>query len=119
VQHYEYSSIRQVGKEGAFEFWFLVQHADAYPDFQRKVLRLMQREVAKQNAAARNYVYLTDLVVENAGQLQEYGTQVRFTDQSGSPVVARPSTCQSTPRRYWDGTAGGLLKIDQLSEERA
>jgi hypothetical protein len=66
-----------------------VQHADAYPDFQRKVLRLMQVEVAKQNAAARDYAYLTDRVAENAGQLQEYGTQVAFTGPGLGKAVPR------------------------------
>lgn len=79
VKRYGFPGIKQVGKEGAFEFWFLVQHADAYPHFQRAVLRLMQVEVARQNAAARDYAYLTDRVALNAGQLQEYGTQVVFT----------------------------------------
>jgi hypothetical protein len=88
VQRYGYG-IRQVGKEGAFEFWFLVQHADAHPDFQRTVLRLMKAEVATQNAAARDYAYLTDRVALNAGQLQEYGTQITFSGPGLGKAVPR------------------------------
>jgi hypothetical protein len=89
VQQYGYPGIRQVGKEGAFEFWFLVQHADAHPAFQRAVLHLMKREVNKQNAAARDYAYLTDRVAENAGQLQEYGTQLTFSGPGLGKAVPR------------------------------
>lgn len=89
VKRYGYPGIRQVGKEGAFEFWFLVQHADAHPDFQRLVLRLMKVEVAKHNAAARDYAYLTDRVAENAGQLQEYGTQITFSGPGLGKAVPR------------------------------
>lgn len=89
VQRYGYPGIRQVGKEGAFEFWFLVQHADAHPAFQRAVLRLMKAEVAQQNAAARDYAYLTDRVALNAGQLQEYGTQITFSGPGLGKAVPR------------------------------
>ena len=78
VQRYGFPGIRQVGKQGALNFWLLVQHADAHPDFQRMVLRLMKVEVDKQNAAARNYAYLIDRVATNSGQLQEYGTQLIY-----------------------------------------
>lgn len=79
VARYGFPGFQQVGKEGAFEFWFLVQHADAYPSFQRAVLRLMRAEVTRHNASAQDYAFLTDRVALNAGQLQEYGTQVTYT----------------------------------------
>jgi hypothetical protein len=90
VKRYGFPGLKQVGKEGAFEFWFLVQHADAHPDFQRMVLRLMQAEVAKHNASARDYAYLTDRVAMNAGQLQEYGTQVIYSGPGLGKAEPRP-----------------------------
>jgi hypothetical protein len=90
VQRYGFPGIKQVGKEGAFEFWFLVQHADAYPTFQRTVLGLMQEEVAKHNASARDYAYLIDRVAINAGQLQEYGTQLIYTGPNLGKAEPRP-----------------------------
>ncbi|QNH61922.1 DUF6624 domain-containing protein [Hymenobacter sediminicola] len=78
VRQYGYPGFRQVGEKSSNNFWLLVQHADAYPEFQRKVLKLMLPEVKRKNAAASNYAYLTDRVAINSGQLEEYGTQVEY-----------------------------------------
>jgi hypothetical protein len=78
LNKYGYPGFKQVGEKSSSNFWLLVQHADAYPDFQRQVLKLMLAEVKKKNASSRNYAYLTDRVALNAGQPQEYGTQVEF-----------------------------------------
>nr|GFD13315.1 hypothetical protein [Tanacetum cinerariifolium] len=45
VRQYGYPGFRQVGPKSADNFWLLVQHADAHPDFQRRVLKLMLAEV--------------------------------------------------------------------------
>ena len=79
VRQYGYPGFRQVGEKSANNFWLLVQHADAHPDFQRQVLKLMLVEVKRENAKPANYAYLTDRVALNAGQPQDYGTQVQFT----------------------------------------
>lgn len=78
VRRYGYPGIRQVGEKSSSNFWLLVQHADAYPAFQRQVLKLMLPEVKRKNASPSNYAYLTDRVAENSGQPQEYGTQVVY-----------------------------------------
>ncbi|WP_375415808.1 DUF6624 domain-containing protein [uncultured Hymenobacter sp.] len=78
VKKYGYPGFRQVGEKSSNNFWLLVQHADAYPLFQRQVLKLMLVEVQRKNASPRNYAYLTDRIAENSGQLQEYGTQVKY-----------------------------------------
>jgi hypothetical protein len=78
IKQYGYPGFKQVGEKSSSNFWLLVQHADAYPDFQRQVLKLMLAEVKNKNASSRNYAYLTDRVALNAGQPQEYGTQVEF-----------------------------------------
>ena len=78
IKQYGYPGFRQVGEQSAHNFWLLVQHADAHPVFQRRVLQLMKPEVRRKNASAKNYAYLTDRIAENAGQPQEYGTQVKY-----------------------------------------
>lgn len=78
VKRYGYPGFQQVGEQSSSNFWLLVQHADAQPDFQRRILKLMQGEVKKKNASPRNYAYLTDRVAEASGQPQEYGTQVVY-----------------------------------------
>ncbi|AMJ65276.1 DUF6624 domain-containing protein [Hymenobacter sp. PAMC 26628] len=75
---YCYPGVQQVGEQSATNFWLLVQHADAYPEFQRQVLHMMLMQVALKNINPINYAYLTDRVAENAGQPQEYGTQVNY-----------------------------------------
>lgn len=73
-----YPGVAQVGEQSAHNFWLLVQHADAYPDFQRQVLKSMLPEVKRHNASPVDYAYLTDRVAINAGQPEEYGTQVVY-----------------------------------------
>ena len=93
VKQYGYPAFKQVGEKSANNFWLLVQHADAHPDFQRQVLRLMLPEVKRKNASPVNYAYLTDRVAINSGQPEEYGTQVTYTGYVGkdfSKVIAVP-----------------------------
>ena len=78
INRYGYPGFKQVGEKSANNFWLLVQHADAQLDFQREVLRLMLPEVKRKNASPLNYAYLTDRVAINSGQLEEYGTQVKY-----------------------------------------
>lgn len=78
VRRYGYPGFRQVGSKSADNFWLLVQHADAHPDFQRRVLKLMLAEVKRKNASPSNYAYLSDRVATNTGQPEEYGTQVEY-----------------------------------------
>lgn len=67
-----------VGKEGSTHFWLMVQHSDMDPQFQRNVLRDMEKEVKKNNANPQNYALLFDRVQVNAGKKQKFGTQVTY-----------------------------------------
>lgn len=78
VRQHGYPGVQQVGKTSAYNFWLLVQHADAHLAFQRQVLKLMLPEVKRKNADPANYAYLTDRVATNTGQPEEYGTQVEY-----------------------------------------
>lgn|GEM_PF-777690 len=89
VRRYGYPGIRQVGDQSANNFWLLVQHADAYPAFQRQVLKLMLPEVKHQNATPANYAYLTDRVAVNAHRPEEYGTQVVYEGPGLGKAVPR------------------------------
>lgn len=75
---YGYPGFKQVGEKSANNFWLLVQHADANPEFQRQVLKLMLPQVKNKNASPINYAYLTDRVAINSSQPEEYGTQVVY-----------------------------------------
>ncbi|SHI67772.1 hypothetical protein SAMN02745146_1363 [Hymenobacter daecheongensis DSM 21074] len=79
LKKYGYPGFKQVGEKSAGNFFLLVQHADAHPEFQRQVLQRMRKEVKAKNASPRSYAYLTDRVAEATNQPQEYGTQVIYT----------------------------------------
>lgn len=64
-------TISLVGKDGAKAAWLLAQHADADPDFQRHVLKLMEPLVTTGEVNATDFAYLWDRTHEP----QRYGTQ--------------------------------------------
>jgi hypothetical protein len=75
---YGFLGFDKVGKEGSANFWLIVQHCDKFPEFQKKVLTAMDKEVKKGNANPDNYAYLYDRVEANAGRKQLFGTQVNY-----------------------------------------
>jgi len=85
---YGFLGFNKVGKEGSNHFWLLVQHCDRYPEFQKKVLKAMDKEVKKGNADPNNYAYLYDRVKVNAGEKQLFGTQVTYeTETTEEPFL--------------------------------
>ena len=72
--------INELGKSGTYDFWLIVQHSDEFPEFQRKVLKSMKKELKKENANPQNYAYLQDRVNANSGKKQVFGTQVEYTE---------------------------------------
>ena len=44
---YGYLGINELGENGSNNFWFFVQHSDKFPEFQRRVLKSMEKEVKK------------------------------------------------------------------------
>ena len=75
---YGFLGFDKVGKKGSNDFWLIVQHSDKFPDFQKKVLRAMAKEVMRKNASAINYAFLYDRIQVNAGLKQKFGTQVDY-----------------------------------------
>lgn len=66
-----------VGDGGAHFSWLLVQHADRDPEFQRRVLGLMEPMVATGEVYGYDFAYLFDRVARAASQPQRFGTQGR------------------------------------------
>lgn len=79
VAKHGWPSFSLVGKEGAFDAWLLVQHADADPKFQRQCLDLMTK-LPKSEVQKDNLALLTDRVLLAEGKKQLYGTQFEITD---------------------------------------
>jgi hypothetical protein len=95
VLKYGFLGYDKVGKDGSHNFWLLMQHQDSHPDFQEKVLAMMEKELEKNNANANNYAYLLDRVRVNTGRLQVYGTQMQLNIDSTSyepKAVENPDT---------------------------
>jgi hypothetical protein len=81
---YGFLGYDKVGKEASNQFWLIVQHCDKFPEFQKRVLAEMNKQVKKQNADPNNYAYLYDRVEVNAGRKQSFGTQVDYeVDKAG------------------------------------
>jgi len=66
---------RTVGEPAAHAAWLIVQHADADPAFQLRVLRLMEPMLASGGVSRRSYAYLYDRVMLKLAGRQRYGTQ--------------------------------------------
>lgn len=66
---------RQVGKEAAEAAWQIAQHAIAQPQFQRRILALIQQAVQEGNAPALQAAMLEDRIRCFEGRPQRYGTQ--------------------------------------------
>ena len=78
IKKYGFLGFDKVGEEGSNHFWLIVQHSDNFPDFQKKVLKMMKKEVDKNNARKSNYAYLFDRIRVNKKQKQYFGTQCSY-----------------------------------------
>lgn len=76
VDRHGFPDSDKLGTEGARNFWLLVQHQNKHPDFQERVLKMMEIAVSQNKASGKDYAYLMDRVLVNAGKLQVYGTQM-------------------------------------------
>lgn len=80
VKKYGYPSHTLVGESSSHNFWLMVQHSDSDLKFQKKLLKLMLKEVKRNNASAHDYAYLVDRVRINSGKPQLYGSQIVVKD---------------------------------------
>ncbi len=71
VVKYGWPTNSMVGEEGAAAAWLLAQHADQDPDFQRRVLALMEILLPQGEVNRSQYAYLYD----RTHRPQRYGTQ--------------------------------------------
>jgi hypothetical protein len=75
-----------VGVDGGDAAWLIVQHADAYPAFQRLCLDLMST-LPRSEVSQTNVAILTDRVLLKEGNNQIYGSQ--FVIREGEWVPLR------------------------------
>jgi len=75
---YGFLGFDKIGEDGSNNFWLIVQHCDKFPEFQKEILKEMDKEVKNKNADPNNFAYLYDRVQVNAGQKQKFGTQIDY-----------------------------------------
>lgn len=76
---------RLVGDDAAHDAWLLVQHAPG--EFQKQVLPLLLAAVHQDDARAGDGALLEDRVLVAEGKPQLYGSQTRYTDRPGPPLL--------------------------------
>jgi hypothetical protein len=77
---YGWFTIREFDAAADRNAWLLVQHADADPELQRRVLKILEPLTATGDTSAKHFAYLFDRVAVNlqnpeGRKLQRYGTQ--------------------------------------------
>lgn len=82
-EKYGFVGFDLAGNKGSTNFWLIVQHSDFDPQFQKRVLEKMKKELAKRNADPGNYGLLVDRVALNTGHQQIYGTQLAYNPDTG------------------------------------
>lgn len=85
IDSYGWPTPEMVGEEASTAAWLIVQHSDADPAFQQRVLAALTNEVEDYTGKAGQVALLTDRVATNTGQLQRYGSQVGCADVTPIP----------------------------------
>ncbi|HTQ09958.1 MAG TPA: DUF6624 domain-containing protein [Fimbriimonadaceae bacterium] len=80
VDQFGWPTITAFGKEGAFDAWLIVQHADQDPRFQERCLTLMAALLPRKEVDSENYAYLADRVSVKKTGRQLYGTQCKIVN---------------------------------------
>jgi hypothetical protein len=75
-----FPTVEKVGKEANEAAWLIIQHAISQPEFMKKCLVLMQREMKQTLHELRQKAYLTDRIAVFEGKPQQYGTQFDWDD---------------------------------------
>ena len=74
-----------VADDGAHDLWLLVQHADS--ELQERVLPLLIAAAEAGEARKSDAAFLLDRVLMHRGEPQVYGTQLRFSEETGRPEL--------------------------------
>lgn len=90
VQKFGCPNTKTIGNEGVKNFWLLIQHQDQHVKFQKKVLKLIKKEMNMGLFNKYWYAYLLDRVKVNTNKKQVYGTQMILNADSTSYI---PQPC--------------------------
>jgi hypothetical protein len=82
VNEIGYPTVEKVGEEANEAAWLVIQHAIGKPEFMRKCLELLEKEVSDGRANPQQMAYLTDRIAVFEGRPQLYGTQFDWDKNS-------------------------------------
>ena len=102
-----------VGEDGSHAAWFVLQHAIARPDLQRRGLLLLCAAVARGEAAPAQAAYLEDKICFWERRPQRYGTQFDW-DAEGR---MRPWVLEDPERVDAHRSAVGLGPLQEKIEQ--
>ncbi len=114
IDQYGFPGYDKLGVEGTHYFWLLMQHQDAHPDFQERVLKMMEIAVGQNKASGSDYAYLLDRVMVNTGKPQVYGTQMTLnaTETSFEPKQCiEPENLDKRRAKVGLGTMASYIEI--------
>ena len=75
LDRYGWFTVSDFGPEADRDAWRVVQHADARPDLQQRVLVLLEGLVEVGETDPAHFAYLADRVAISRGEQQSFGTQ--------------------------------------------
>lgn len=90
LDEYGWPGCSLVGEEAADAAWLIAQHAISLPDFQRRVLTLLQRAADDGEVSKKRVAMLEDRIRVFEGKKQRYGTQFDWDENgemSPNPIV--------------------------------
>jgi hypothetical protein len=102
------------GTDGAEAAWLIVQHAIGEPEFQRKVLAILQVCIPLGRVPAWHGAYLEDRIAMYEGRPQRYGTQWLDDPTDGRP---RPWTLADPKNVNTLRAAVGLKPLAPIPEQ--
>lgn len=76
-RQYGYLGLKQVGEKET-DFWISIQHADNDIGFQKQMLKVLKKEIRRNNSPRIHYAMLEDRIAVNTHQKQRFGSQVTY-----------------------------------------
>jgi hypothetical protein len=109
IRKHGFPTFELVGEAASKNFFVMIQHADADPEFQRFCLKKARPFVKLKQISGLNFAYLTDRVSLNSGKPQIYGTQLEY-DRAGNASSKSLKDPKNVNRRR---TAVGLEPLEE------
>ena len=97
IEDHGWPDLPSVGAEMSSIAWLITQHADLDVDFQKNILRILEKLLGEGRIFRKNYAYLHDRVAVNTGEKQKYGTQIKC---QGANVVPHELISQDLVNAY-------------------